>query len=531
MHPAVVAVVAAAVVFLAVCRDNPAAAVATVVYDGLQVALAFLSLTVGGLAVRGPTTAEPRSLTLVTGLGIGIAFAATVGLLLGLAGWLNFGTAVSILALPGLLGGGIVWLQRDRWKRPARQPHPMRWLWVLLGLPAGAAVAAACLPAGVLWGDEPHGYDVVSYHLQIPREWFALGQVVPLEHNVFSHMPLANEVLFLLAMHVARDEYAAQYAIQFLNVGLMAAVVFATYAVARSAESTSVAAACVAVVVASVPWAVLLGSIAYNEPLAMFGSALAAAFVLQRSRSASLVCGVFAGMAAAAKYTAWPMIVVPIVATALYIRRPLAAALTLAGIGITAGPWLVRNMIWFGNPVSPLVSMPWTDVQAERWQDAHDVGLAEAPRQVLVELLLNGRFGFLLPILLACAAVYGIRRRSRPAIVATCWLGFGLLVWIFGTHMIGRFLVLLVGPAAMLLAVLPWRKLWPVAIVAAIVGVGWILFAGGTVRSETGVRHGLWTRCRTVPTTRWSSSAAANCSGCTKPTARPRRQPVFAAAF
>ena len=42
------------------------------------------------------------------------------------------------------------------------------------------AAVGALLPPGMLWHpDEPHGYDVVEYHLQIPREWYEAGRIIP----------------------------------------------------------------------------------------------------------------------------------------------------------------------------------------------------------------------------------------------------------------------------------------------------------------------------------------------------------------
>jgi hypothetical protein len=38
------------------------------------------------------------------------------------------------------------------------------------------AATGACVLPGVLWKpDDPHPYDVVSYHLQVPREWWSSG--------------------------------------------------------------------------------------------------------------------------------------------------------------------------------------------------------------------------------------------------------------------------------------------------------------------------------------------------------------------
>ena len=76
---------------------------------------------------------------------------------------------------------------------------PLDWLWLLPAAALGLALTAAAMPPGTMWGGEPNGYDVLSYHLQVPREWRAAGVVWPLGHNVFSAMPMAAELLFMAA--------------------------------------------------------------------------------------------------------------------------------------------------------------------------------------------------------------------------------------------------------------------------------------------------------------------------------------------
>ena len=65
----------------------------------------------------------------------------------------------------------------------------------------GLSTLAATVPPGPLWQDEPAGYDVSEYHLQVPREWYQAGRITPLQHNVFSYMPMNVEVHDLLARH------------------------------------------------------------------------------------------------------------------------------------------------------------------------------------------------------------------------------------------------------------------------------------------------------------------------------------------
>ena len=56
----------------------------------------------------------------------------------------------------------------------------------------------------------PSGYDVVEYHLQVPREWLELGRITPLHHNVFSFFPfnVEDSQITLLAMNLHAGPWA-----------------------------------------------------------------------------------------------------------------------------------------------------------------------------------------------------------------------------------------------------------------------------------------------------------------------------------
>ena len=87
---------------------------------------------------------------------------------------------------------------------------------------------------GLLWKPgEPHGYDVVEYHLQAPREWYEAGRIVPLRHNAFSFFPFNVEMHYLLAMHLEGGPYKGMYLCQLMHLAMMVLVVLATWAFAR----------------------------------------------------------------------------------------------------------------------------------------------------------------------------------------------------------------------------------------------------------------------------------------------------------
>ena len=129
-----------------------------------------------------------------------------ITLLLGLIGLLNQITAIALIAI-GLVALAAhlarskkVFDSLTNWRSA---PAGSRWFLLLAIPPMAMMTVAAMLPPYLLWTpDEPHGYDAVEYHLQVPREWYEAGRIVPLHHNVFSYLPFNVEMHYLLAMHL-----------------------------------------------------------------------------------------------------------------------------------------------------------------------------------------------------------------------------------------------------------------------------------------------------------------------------------------
>ena len=52
----------------------------------------------------------------------------------------------------------------------------------------------------------PIDFDVLEYHLQVPREWVQSGRITFLPHNVYGNMPLGAETLAALTMALSPGE-------------------------------------------------------------------------------------------------------------------------------------------------------------------------------------------------------------------------------------------------------------------------------------------------------------------------------------
>lgn len=371
-----------------------------------------------------------------------------------LAGWLvAWGPGISralVLAVlaPGWVLGGVdalrVWRLSERRGRGLVRPERRRLgpgpLLLLPGL--ALLVVAASVPPGAVWRVEAFGYDALSYHLQIPREWLAAGRMVELEHSVYAYLPGLLESGFALLMAALGVDPAA---------GPTSPARAASAAVAAQwfhASFAGVAALCVrealghrglagwaaAGVFLAVPWVMVTGSSAYNEMAALCFGAAALALVATPGVGRSALrpalrgawVGGLLGAACLAKPTAGFLLALPLggwmLAQALLDprHRPSAAPRTVAGflakrrrsaalagvavavlVGLAVlGPWWLRNAIWTGNPVFPFAtgsfgSAHWGGPEVAAWSAAHAAPTDASPGELWRQWLGNRGFGAL----------------------------------------------------------------------------------------------------------------------------------------
>ena len=320
----------------------------------------------------------------------GLAAVWMIDWLLAWAGLLNAITAWGLL-LPA--AAGWAWQVSDpavRIKLRANLSLPrVPWTIALLGPPIGVMLVAATCPAGSIWAIEAFGYDVLSYHLQLPREWLERGAMTGLEHNVYSYLPGLVEAGYMQVAAMAGGGREAVYPAQLLHATtamLAAAAIAATVARRVGSAAGAVAGA----VFLAMPWTVVLGSMAYNEmgAIALGAAALMVAFddVGRRWRGAVMV-GAMVGAATLCKLTAGPSLAVPLGLVLLLglqgaqgqrrWRRRAAMAGLAAAVGVVMLlPYFARNVAATGNPVFPFMTQTlgtghWTNEQARTWRDKH----------------------------------------------------------------------------------------------------------------------------------------------------------------
>lgn len=154
------------------------------------------------------------------------------------------------------------------------------WMaWTMTPALATLLLAAVTTP-GWLWSTEFGGYDALSYHLQLPREWLALGRVQTLSHNIYSAFPSFVECAYLHVMAMRGSAFAGALDAQILHglFTLVTAAMIADLAMAchdRCGDTShdlalarrirTIVGWCAAALFLGLPWIIVTGSLAYDE--------------------------------------------------------------------------------------------------------------------------------------------------------------------------------------------------------------------------------------------------------------------------
>jgi hypothetical protein len=534
--------VAAAVFIAAVCFYSGiwwAHVLSGLCAEGL-VALAWVGAAslIGLIVVRRLRLEMGRMFAFCTAAGLGLGFFSLVILGLGLAGWLNRTTAITLITVSGAIGlcdlifvgsalrtivGPTQGIARNAdpttfstaanaIRISLHRPAGWTWLWIAVMPYLGmAAVGTQAIPE-LLWKPiDPHPYDVQCYHLQVPREWYEAGRIVPLKHNVYSYFPFAVEMNYLLAMHLHGGPWAGMYLAQLMSLVYMALAVMATIAAVRDdTGSTAKVGLLAGLAMAGMPWVTMLAALAYDESGMLLYVALACGWVLRalNSRSSAVknmaVAGVMAGLACGVKYTAVPLVLfllpAAVLAAGMFVRRaaPLRPLINGCALYVVIGaiifsPWLIRNAAWAGNPVFPLAMRQlgrahFTEEQVERFARAHrapenQAGVGERLLAGWREVLNNWQFAW---AAIPLAGLSVIRLRNQPTVVFLSIAVGGMAVfWLGFTHLMGRFFVPAIPLLAMLigyLATAHWKRV-PATLLACAASLCFVLSAVGLNRA------------------------------------------------
>ncbi|MCC5876874.1 MAG: hypothetical protein JJU11_11700 [Candidatus Sumerlaeia bacterium] len=268
-----------------------------------------------------------------------------------------------LLAIPGVFIG-------SPWRNPAMN---LPWLCreTTRGdfLLVGTIVVSAVL--GLLGALTPEvRHDSLFYHLQIPLLWLNEGRMIEVPENGHSYFPYGLEMIYTSAMLMVDDSAAK---VVHWVTGLVAMVW--CIILARSSGNGILAGA----LFYFLPTMVYLSTTTYIDlGTAMYGLGAIAIF-LQVNRGGwrwheGLLFGFIAGSAMATKYTAWALLSVPlgVLSLVMFLRHPKILFITGAGVFIALAPWIIRNLVYVGNPVAPLM------IRLFGPESAHETGLAGA---------------------------------------------------------------------------------------------------------------------------------------------------------
>ena len=435
-----------------------------------------------GLRLRGITMVE----CLAVSLGGGIAMISLAVLLAGLAGWPPLVGWLGAMGLGIAIDVGSVLLLG--WPHTPLVGRICEGRAVKLVARRAGLLALAVVPFLLLmaWGSTvpTSDFDSREYHLMGPREWHEAGRIAPLPHNTYTSMPAGTGMLTLLAMSLSNDVPGGVLAAQATLAGFVPLCGLAAFCVGRRLFGPA-AGWWAAAAWLCCPWAVRLACHPYAEGgLAAFATLtlLAVTITLRRGRGRrpgpAALAGCFAGAAFSCKYPGLVFVVIPAGLAVLAgspVRRWGKVAAFAAGVLVFASPWLIRNAIWHGNPVFPLLwevfgGDGWDAATNARWRAAHappNWSPARWPHWAGQPLGIDPLHT---PLLVCFAPLALLVKRRRAAVL----LGVGgalLLAWYALTHRIDRF----------------WAPLLPGLLVPAGAGLAW-----ATGRAEPWVRQVAW---------------------------------------
>ncbi len=409
-------------------------------------------------------------------LGLGLTALLSLSHLLGVLGILSMLTAALSVGVGVVLFAPTLRQTEDLEYRP-RTLTPIHFA---ISCAVALALVMASNPPGVLWASEYGGFDALSYHLQLPREWIAMGRVWPSEHNVYSFLPSYIEVAY---MHVALlggggmlgSNAQAAMSAQLLSAYMLIASGLVIAELTRATldrlglDADSGLAWLIAMsLTLGTPWLLVVGTLAYNEiAVVLLGStALCAAMRMDLAVcKRALICGVIVGGACSCKPTALfllaPSVGIVLLACSPRKRWLIATMACLVAGGITIAPWLIRNELATGNPVFPQMvgvfgSGHWTEAQHAVYAAAHAFEGSLADRFAMLAVpdrdgvnhvsrfrgLTNGQWGITVLLgLIGLAVLIAGRRTRATGLIILLALCVPIVLWALLTHLQSRFLI------------------------------------------------------------------------------------------
>ncbi|MGC9951436.1 MAG: glycosyltransferase family 39 protein [Bryobacteraceae bacterium] len=237
--------------------------------------------------------------------------------------------------------------------------------------------------------------DGMSYHLGLVNLWNHAHGLIR-NNGMFAAMPEGLEMLFLFAFAIGRHSAAALVHFSFLmSLPLLTILYGCRFGWQRGGAVLA------AILVFASPLVAADGAAAYND-VALAAIVFAAVYLLElwrreRTTGTLLAASLLAGFAFAVKYTGGPLLLFA-AGTIVWEQRRTprrqaakALLLALAAMALTPAPYLIRNAIWFQDPIAffgnGIFRNRWFHVSFEQellenMSHWHGVTWSEAPREL-----------------------------------------------------------------------------------------------------------------------------------------------------
>ncbi len=270
--------------------------------------------------------------------------------------------------------------------------------------------------------------DGVSYHLSFVARYAREHGFVRIPWNLYAQLSQGIELLYLMAFLFGKHSAAALVHYSFLLALVLAVVSYGRrigYPVAGLAAGLLVYAS---------PVVGIDGTSAYID--VAVACILFAVFYFvqlwdaQRSTGLLMIAGLLAGFAYAAKYTA--ILALPYAAVYVFwrTRKIVPVALVTACALVLIAPWVIKDVVWAGNPVAPMFNRwfpnPWVHISFEHgWTQS--LALYDLPSRIAIPMeaaVRGGKLGGLLgPIfLLIPLGLFALRIQEGRRILAAAAL-------------------------------------------------------------------------------------------------------------
>ena len=278
-----------------------------------------------------------------------------------------------------------------------------------------AIVGLTCAASAILMLGSwlpPSEFDVLEYHLQAPKEFFRLGAIRFLPHNIYANMPLGTEMHSLAMMTFLGDADAWLGGVIgksiTASISLVGAALLGAFVAQKFGGLFGWMAAGLWLNSPGIAQVAMFGLIDGAFATYVLASAIATHYAMEAIRNRVetndsdsaenrtnrirmltywRLAGLTSGAAAATKYPGLILAVVPVCAffawsswrfrSVFPLRESiLAACLLTMELTATCGLWYGKNWVFTGNPVYPLVAgvlggETLTPEKIAQWKRAH----------------------------------------------------------------------------------------------------------------------------------------------------------------